>query len=135
MIKLCGWVRLEVNSALEFYDTTEAEYESILRRGCLIEIFARFFDQSYLDEHLPDHMSYGVFGRKPHLETAFCTLPYAAAWSRTQHAFEEKHTHQQCFDIIVDFCRNSGDRGCTDAVFREWCRLQERDEVFSPAQL
>ena len=46
MIRLLGWVRLEVNSPLEFYDILEAEYESILRRSCLIEIHARFFDQS-----------------------------------------------------------------------------------------
>ena len=79
MIRLLGWVRLEVNSALKFYDITEQEYESILRRACLIEIYGRFFDKAHLDLHLSNHESYGIFGRKPHLEEAFCTLPYAGA--------------------------------------------------------
>ena len=51
MIRLLGWARLEVNAALEFYDITEQEYESILRRACLIKMHARFFDQAYLGEH------------------------------------------------------------------------------------
>ena len=132
MIRLLGWVRLEVNSALEFYDISELEYESILRRACLIEIYARFFDQAYLDKHLPNHEDFGIFGRKPHLEHAFATLPYAGAWNRTQHAFEEKHGQQQCMDIIVNFCRNDGDRGRTDAFIRECCHLEKRDKEFHP---
>ena len=73
-----------------------------------------FFDKAYLQHQFPDHEKFGVFARAPHLEVAFTTLLFAAAWNRTQHAFEEAHTQQQCQDMIVQFCRNNGDRGRTD---------------------
>ena len=135
MIHLSRWKRMEVNSALEFYDIQEADYESIMRRSCVIEIYARFFDQAYLSAHLPNHEEYGIFARKPHLESAFTTLPYAGAWNVTQHAFEEQHGHQQCVDIIVSFCRGGGDGNRTDSFMRECCNLAKRDQDFLKERL
>ena len=84
MIRLLGWVKLEVNSMLAFNDLTEQEFESIMRRSCVIKIAARLFDKQYLDAHFPDHEEYGIFARDPSFTRKFQTSQYAAAWNHTQ---------------------------------------------------
>ena len=126
MIRLSGWVRMEVNSVLPFGSLTEGEFESIMRRSCVIKIFARFFDKQYLERHLQNHEELGIFSRNPELPAKFQSLPYAAAWNRTQHVFEEKMGVDQCRDIIAEFTRNGGDHGVTEHFMRDSCRLPRR---------
>jgi hypothetical protein len=118
MIRLIGWVRLEVNSVMEMEGVREEEFESMLRRSCVIKIYARLFDKDYLDKHLPDHESVGIFARKPHLSSAFQTPPYAAAFNRIQHSFEEQFSKDDCYSMITNFTRNGGDGGATEAYMR-----------------
>ena len=133
MIRLTGWVRMEVNSVLPFGTLGEDEFESIMRRSCVIKVFARFFDKQYLDKHLEDHQSMGIFARRLELSVKFQSSAYAAAWNRTQHCFEERHGEQDCQDIIANFTRNGGDRNLTERFMRDSCNLPRRDESAAAA--
>ena len=128
MLRLIGWKKMEVNSIIEFADVTEGEFESIIRRACIFKIYSRFFDKDYLSAHFPNHERYGVFARKPHLQQAFRSLPYAAAWNTSQHAFEELHGRDECEKMIVEFSRNGGDLGVTERFLRTGCRLEARPD-------
>lgn len=60
-----------VHHLLFFDDLTEGEFESIMRRFCVIKVFARFFDKQYLSKHLPVHEELGIFARRYELYNAF----------------------------------------------------------------
>ena len=75
MVRLYGWVRLEVNSVLSFADLTEGEFESIMRRSCVVKVAARLFDRSYLENNVPNHGRYGIFARDPTLAKQFLSSP------------------------------------------------------------
>ena len=123
MVRLKGWVRLEVNSLMDFESVGELEFESILRRSCVIKIFARFFDAQYLAKHLANSEEYGIFPRDPALPELVTTGPFKAAFNRIQHSFEQEHTEEQCRDVITHFTRNGGDNGMTETYLRMCCRL------------
>ena len=112
--------------AEDFSEVTNAEFESIMRRSCVIKIFARFFDQVYLESHLPEHEQFGIFARRPDLPELFQQPRFAAAFNRVQHAFEEKNGEISCRNIIVNFCRNGGDHGVTEAFMRDSCHLTRK---------
>ncbi|CAK0911900.1 unnamed protein product, partial [Prorocentrum cordatum] len=102
MIRLLGWVKREVNSTLAFSDFTEQEFESIMRRSCVIEIAARLFDKQYLGARFPDREECGIFARDPSFARKFQTSQCAAAWNRTQHVFEASNEGQQCVMVDAD---------------------------------
>ena len=80
-----------VNSIFSFCDIQVVELEAILRGSCVIKFASWFFDALYLKKHFPDHEAHGIFARRPRLTNAFRTMPYAAAWNRMQHVFEEEY--------------------------------------------
>ncbi|CAK0856925.1 unnamed protein product, partial [Prorocentrum cordatum] len=123
MVRLIGWVKLEVNSMLAFSDLTEQEFESIMRRSCVIKIAARLFDKQYLGAHFPEHEEYGTFARDPSFTRKFQTSQCAAAWNRTQHVFEASNGEQQCQDFIVQYSRGGEDLGVTERYMRRACSL------------
>ena len=66
----------------------------------------------------------GIFARRPDLPELFQQPRFAAAFNRVQHAFEERNNEVACRDIIVNFCRNGGDHGVTEAFMRDSCHLK-----------
>ena len=116
--------RMEVNSFLSFTDLTEAEFESIMRRSCVVKIAARMFDKQYLDRHLPNHEDFGIFARDPTFSKKFTTTQYAAAWNRTQHVFESQRGQAACRDLIVEYTRGGKDQGMTERFMRRSCHLE-----------
>lgn len=132
MIRLIGWVRIEVNSLLAFNDLTEDEFESIMRRSAVIKIAARLSDRQYLEANFPSHAEYGIFARDPAFTIEFQTMQYAAAWNRTLHFFERQHGEQQCRGIIVAYTRGGKEGGLTERYMRCACSLEARNTTAAP---
>ena len=65
LYELVGWKRVECNKLFRFYEVTERDFESIVRRVAIVVIKARFFDRLYLETHFPRHQEYGVFCLSP----------------------------------------------------------------------
>ena len=135
MIRLFGWVRLEVHSLIDFETVTEKELQSIMRKSCVIKAFARFFDTAYLDHHgMEDAARYGRFPRKVDLTEKFQTGVYHCAFNRLQQGWEAENNVDDCYKEITNFTRNGGDDGITERFIRHSCNLPKTMSTNSTEQ-
>ena len=114
---------MEVNSLLAFAEMTEKDFESVLRRSCVIPVLARFFDKKYLDKHFPNHEACGVFPRDPELTVKFRDLTYGAGFQLLALSHSENYSQQGMLDQITDYSRSNIDHGITESFMRDSCHL------------
>ena len=69
---------------------SEGDFEAIFRRSLIIRITAKFFDDAYLQKHLPNGSKYGIFPRDPSLKDFMVSPPACAAGIHIQQQFEEE---------------------------------------------
>ncbi len=134
MIELTGWKRMEVNRLMQFKGVSEHNFASILRRSFLWRPHARFVAPQFLQEHYQDAEQDGYSPKDPTLKDFLVSGPAIASSMQLQHAFEEKHSRQECFDLIEAYCNLGGDNGLTEDLMWVACGLPPRrgDKAVAP---
>ena len=64
LIEVSGWKRVELNKMFRFFEITEDNVESIVRRFAVIKIAAKFYEKAFLTSVLPNHEEFGIFARE-----------------------------------------------------------------------
>ncbi len=126
LIELPGWKRLELNTLVKFAGVTEANFNSIYRRGWVMQYKARFMDADYLNNSFPDHESVGVFRRDPTLKDFLKSGPAIAATLRKLWGFLMQHSYNDCVSTIESYVVRGGDGGLTKKSLRFCCGLAEQ---------
>ena len=109
-------------------------FASILRRSFLWRPHARFVAPQFLQEHYQDAEQDGYFPKDPTLKDFLVSGPAIASSMQLQHAFEEKHSRQECFDLVEAYCNLGGDNGLAEDLMRVACGLppRRRDKAVAP---
>ena len=54
VIHMIGWKRMELNKLIKFTNVKESGFQALFRRALLIKMYARFVDEEYVKNHLPE---------------------------------------------------------------------------------
>lgn len=126
MIELVGWKRMEVNRLMHFKGVSEHNFPSILRRSFIWRPHARFVCRQFLEENYQDSEKDGYFPKDPTLKDFLVSGPAIASSLQLQHAFEHRHSREDCLHMIESYCNLGGDQGLTEDKMRIACGLQPR---------
>ena len=134
MIELVCWLRYEVNSMFTLSGVTEGNFQSAYRRAFVWEPKARFIDPNVIAAVYPDAFMDGYFRKNEELKDFLRSPPCVAAALRLQHAFEVKHSREECRQLIEEYAA----KPLTEDMMRKACGLPARrrsDEVNPNLQL
>ena len=67
----------------------------------------------------------GYTCQTPSLHQFVVSGPAVVAAIRIQHAFESKHSQDDCLRLIDEYCNQGGDRGLTEGTMRLACGLPQ----------
>ena len=122
MIELVCWLRYEVNSMFTLSGVTEGNFQSAYRRAFVWEPKARFLDPRVISGPYPDANMDGYFMKNDELKDFLRSGPCVAAARGLQHAFEIKHSRDECRKLIEDYAA----KPLTEDMMRKACGLPAR---------
>ena len=126
-VELRGWKRMELNRLPTFSSVTEVTFDSILRRGWVCKLKARFKSAQALDG-VANPAARGVFLKDPSLKAFLKSGSAIGAGLKMIAGFMNGNSKQQCEDAIDNYVERD-DGGLTRECLRRACDLPPLQEV------
>lgn len=121
MESLIGWTRFECNVLPCFQGVTEQNFNSVLRRGWVMQMLATFVEKRVYDT-IENPESKGVFLKDPNARDFVVSSPAVGAGWKIMHGWMTKYSEKQCYEEIENYV-DGADKGLTRKSLRFACGL------------